>query len=197
MHLKKSGAEAGDTVAVLGIGGLGHMALQYAHRMGFKVVAIGRGQHRADTALALGAYIYLDINQDNPADKLVKLGGAKAILTTIDNPPVTASLLPGLAPEGRLVLLGIGQDPLLVNTGHLVVGERSIVGSITGSPFDNEKALKFCVLTGIRPRIETLPLEKANEAYQRMKSGDVKFRMVLCIASSSSDQELSDGFYKN
>lgn len=177
--LKKCGAEAGDIVAILGIGGLGHMAVQYARQMGFKVVAVGRGKNITDNALALGAHVYIDTNQEDAAERLQQMGGAKAILTTIDKPSVTSSLLPSLAPEGRLVLLGIGQDPLQVSAGHLVIGQRSIIGSITGSPHDNEKTLHFSVLTGVRPRIETMPLEKANEAYQKMKSGKVKFRMVL------------------
>lgn len=183
--LKKCGAEAGDIVAILGLGGLGHMAVQYARQMGFKVVAVARGNDIADDALALGAHIYIDSHQEDAADSLQKMGGAKAMLTTIDKPSVTSSLLPGLAPEGQLVLLGIGQDPLHVSAGHMVIGERRILGSITGSPYDNEKALNFSVLSGVRPMIETMPLEKANEAYQRMKSGDVKFRMVLTTGQAS------------
>lgn len=186
--LKKSGAEAGDMVAVLGIGGLGHMALQYARKMGFKVVAIGRGTDIRDEALALGAHIYIDTNIEDAAGKLVELGGAKAIITTIGKADAVSALVPGLAPRGRLVVLGAGKDPLTVSAGQLVVGERSILGSITGSPFENEKTLNFSVLAGVRPQIETLPFEKAFEAYQRMKSGDVKFRMVLTF----EDKKIED-----
>ncbi|AFT90197.1 alcohol dehydrogenase [Paraburkholderia phenoliruptrix] len=182
--LTKSGAEAGDVVAVLGIGGLGHMALQYARRMGFKVVAAGRGTDIADDALALGAHVYIDTNQEDAAARLQAMGGAKAIVTTIGNTAVVSALLRGLAPQGRLIVLGVGKDPLPISTGQLVVGERSIAGSITGSPYENEKALDFSVLTGVRPMIETMPLENAFIAYQRMKRGDVKFRMVLTMGQT-------------
>lgn len=179
--LKKSGAQAGDLVAILGIGGLGHMALQYARKMGFKVVAVGRGQDIAEDALMLGAHIYIDTRSDDAAARLKSLGGAKAIITTIGNAEAVSALMPGLAPRGRLVLLGAGKDPLPVVAGHLVVGERSVLGSITGTPYEIERTLDFSVLADVRPRIETMPLEKAFEAFQKMKSGDVKFRMVLTM----------------
>jgi alcohol dehydrogenase len=177
--LKKCGAEAGDTVAVLGIGGLGHMAVQYARRMGFRVIALGRGQDIATEALHLGAHLYLDTQTDDVVARIKNLGGAQAIISTITQAAAVAPLMSSLAPQGRLVLLGASKDLLPVSIGHLVVGERSLLGSITGSPYENEKTLDFSLLTGVRPRIETLPLEQANEAYQRMKSGEVKFRMVL------------------
>jgi alcohol dehydrogenase len=179
--LKKSGAEAGDLVAILGIGGLGHMALQYARKMGFKVAAVGRGQDIAEDALALGAHHYIDTRSEDAAARLKAMGGAKAIVTTIRNAAEVSALIAGLVPRGRLVLLGTGKNPLPVSAGHLVIGERSVLGSITGTPYENEKALDFSVLTDVRPRIETLPLEKAFEAYEKMKSGDVKFRMVLTM----------------
>lgn len=179
--LKKSGAQAGDTVAVLGIGGLGHMALQYARRMGFKVVAVGRGHDIAEDALALGAYLYLDLEQGDAAARLQGMGGAQAIISTIGHAATVSALLAGLAPRGRLVVLGAGKDPLPIPAGHLVVGERDVLGSITGTPYENEKTLNFSVLAGVRPRIEVMPLEHAHEAYRRMKSGDVKFRMVLTM----------------
>jgi len=179
--LKKSGAEAGDTVAVLGIGGLGHMAVQYARRMGFRVVAIGRGQDIATDALALGAHRYIDTQQEDAAEALKALGGAKAILSTPVHAAPVAALMPGLAPEGRMVLLGVGKDPLPVAMGPLIGGERGVIGSITGSPYENERTLDFSVLAGVRPGIETMPLERATEAYRRMRSGEVKFRMVLTM----------------
>jgi alcohol dehydrogenase len=179
--LKKCGAQPGDIVAILGIGGLGHMALQYARRMGFKVVAVGRGSDIAQDALALGAHVYIDTDEEEAAQKLKSMGGAQAIVTTIGHAEAVSALLAGLAPQGRLVLLGAGKDPLPVSAGHMVVGERSILGSITGTPYENEKTLDFSLLTGVRPVIEVIPLEKANEAYRRMKSGDVKFRMVLAV----------------
>lgn len=184
--LKKSGAEAGDLVAILGIGGLGHMALQYARRMGFKVVAIGRGQGIAADALKLGAHVYIDTQSDDAGNRLKSLGGAQAIITTIGNAEAVAALMPGLTPRGRLVLLGAGKTPLPLMAGHLVVGERSVFGSITGTPFDNEKALGFSVLTDVRPWVETMPLEKAFDAYLKMKSGDVKFRMVLTMKDKAN-----------
>lgn len=183
--LKASGAEPGDTVAIVGIGGLGHMALQYARRMGFRVVAIGRGTDIAGEAGALGAHRYLDTDQEDPAEALAEMGGAAAILTTIGDTAVVSALVSGLAPGGTLVLLGIGPDPLAVSMGQIVGGERGVVGSITGSPFENERTLDFSVLTGARPRIETMPLERAHEAYRRMRSGDVKFRMVLTMKEAT------------
>ena len=183
--LKSSGAEAGDTVAVMGIGGLGHMALQYARRMGFRVIAVGRGQDIAADAIDLGAHRYVDTDRQDAAKVLSALGGAKAIVTTIGNPAAVSALMPGLAPEGRLVLLGPGKDSLAVSMGLLVGGERGMIGSITGSPFENERTLDFSVLTGVRPRIETMPLERAGEAYRKMRSGDAKFRMVLVMGDPS------------
>lgn len=183
--LKKCGAQAGDSVVILGIGGLGHMAVQYARRMGFKVVAVGRGADIADEALALGAHLYIDSQQTDAASTLQRMGGVHAIVTTVGHADSVAALMPGLAPQGRLVLLGAGKDPLPVSAGHLVIGERSVLGSITGSPFENEKTLNFSVLAGVRPMIEVMPLAQANEAYQKMKSGDVKFRMVLSMTRPS------------
>ena len=179
--LKKSGAQAGDTVAILGIGGLGHMALQYARRMGFKVVAIGRGGDIAQDALELGAHVYVDSLAEDAAAVLQAHGGAQAVITTVSSAAAVTALMDGLAPAGRLVVLGAGKDPLLVSSGKLVVGERGVLGSITGTPYDNEKTLAFSVLADVRPRIVTMPLERAAEAYQRMQSGDVKFRMVLTM----------------
>lgn len=179
--LKKCGAQAGDTVAILGIGGLGHMALQYSRRMGFKTIALGRGDDIAQDAIALGAHIYIDMNTQDAVRELKGIGGARAILTTISHAETVSSIMKALEPQGRLVLLGAGKNALPISTGNLVVGERSILGSITGSPYENEKTLNFSVLAGVRPMIEAMPLEKANEAYQKMKSGNTKFRMVLTM----------------
>lgn len=179
--LKKSGAQAGDTVAILGVGGLGHMALQYARRMGFRVVAVGRGSEVAADALALGAHVYVDGDREDAAARLQAMGGAQVVLATISHPETVAALIGGLAPHGQLVLLAAGPDLLPVSARQLVIGERCVRGSITGSPYENEKTLAFSVLAGVRPMIEVMPLEKANEAYQRMKSGDARFRMVLAM----------------
>lgn len=182
--LKKCGAQAGDTVAILGIGGLGHMALQYARRMGFRVVAIGRGSDIAADALALGAHTYIDNREEDAVARLKDMGGAQAIVTTIDHADTVAALLAGLAPEGRLVVLNPGKAPLQVPAGLLVGGQRDILGSITGTPHDNEKALNFSVLVDVRPCIEVLPLEQAAEALRRLRSGGVRYRMVLTTGRS-------------
>lgn len=145
------------------------------------MVAIGRGQDIAADAARLGAHRYVDGEREDAAGVLAALGGAAAILTTIGDAGVASALIPGLAPGGRLVLLGIGKDPLAVAMGQIVGGERGVIGSITGSPYENERALDFSVLTGVRPMIETMPLERAADAYERMKSGNVKFRMVLTM----------------
>jgi len=179
--LKKCGAQAGDTVAILGIGGLGHIALQYARRMGFRVAAVGRGGDIAADALALGAHIYIDNREEDAAARLKSMGGAQAIVTTIDHADTVSALLAGLAPEGRLVMLNPGKDPLQVPGSLLVGGQRGILGSMTGTPYDNEKALNFSVLVDVRPRTEVLPLAQATEALRRLRSGDVKFRMVLTM----------------
>lgn len=182
--LRKSGAEPGDIVAVLGIGGLGHMALQYARKMGFKVVAVGRGQDIAEDALKLGAHIYIDTRVEDAAEKLKAMGGAQALVTTIGNAETVSELMGGLAPQGRLMVLGVAKDPLSVSTGQLVVGQKSVAGSLTGTPYQSERALDFSVLTSVRPMIETMPLQMALDAYRRVRSGDVRFRMVLVMGSS-------------
>lgn len=188
--LKKCGAQASDTVAVLGIGGLGHMALQYARRMGFRVVAIGRGKTIAEDASALGAHIYIDLHEDDAAAVLQQMGGARAIVSTIGDSATVTAAMGGLSPEGRLVVLGAGKDPLAVSAGRLVVGERSVIGSITGTPYENEKTLDFSVLAGVRPMIEAIPFEQANEAIRRLKSGDARFRIVLTMAREGAAEEV-------
>lgn len=179
--LKKSGAQAGDLVAIQGIGGLGHLALQYARKMGFKIVAIGRGEAIANDALALGAHIYFDTHHGDAAAWLQGMGGAQVIMTTITDIAAVSPLMAGLAPQGKLIVVGVGKEPLTVSTGLLVAGERMVQGTITGSPYESEKTLDFSVLTDVRPQIEIMPFENANEAYQKMKSGKAKFRMVLTM----------------
>lgn len=179
--LKKSGVQAGDLVAVQGIGGLGHLALQYARRMGFKVVAIGRGPDIARDARALGAHVYVDAAQEEPLTRLRELGGADVIVATITDSAAASRLFGGLAPRGRLLVVGVGKEPLAVVPGALVGGERVIQGAITGTPFESEKTLAFSVLADVRARIETYPLARAQEAYARMRSGEAKFRVVLTM----------------
>lgn len=182
--LRKSGAQAGDLVAIQGIGGLGHLAVQYARRMGFRVVAVGRGADIAEDARRLGAHAYVDAGTEDAVARLKEMGGAQVILTTITDSDAASALMPGLAPQGRLLVVGVGRSPLKVSPGALVGGERIVQGAITGSPYETERTLDFSVLADIRPMIETLPLERTIEAYQRMRSGASRFRMVLTMASS-------------
>jgi alcohol dehydrogenase len=183
--LKKSGAQAGDTVAILGIGGLGHMAIQYARRMGFKVVAVGRGSDIAESAKRLGAHVYIDTHHEDAVVRLQEMGGADVILSTITDSAVVSSIFPAMAPGGKLIMVGVGRDPVAVQPGQIVGGERAVMGSITGSPYESEKTMDFSVLADIRPLIETMPLEKAADAYHRMISGEAKFRMVLTMGVAS------------
>lgn len=179
--LLKSGAEAGDTVVVQGIGGLGHLALQYARKMGFRVIAVGRGEHIQQDVLALGAHLYVDTQKVDAVEAIRKLGGAQVILTTITDSAAASALINALAPKGKFMVVGVGKDPLTIAPGLMVGNEISVQGAITGTPFEAEKTLKFSLLADIRARIDTMPLEKANEAYQRMRSGEVEYRMVLTI----------------
>ncbi len=183
--LKKSGAQAGDLVAIFGIGGLGHLAIQYAKRMGFKVVAIGRGQDITQQVKTLGAHIYIDTEQENAVERLQQLGKAQVILTTITNGEVSSTLFAGLASRGKLLVVGVGKEPLVIPSPLLVGGERHMQGSITGTPYEIEKTLDFSVLTDVRAMIETFPLEQAQQAYLRMKSGQAQFRVVLTISKNS------------
>lgn len=175
--LKKSGAEAGDLVAILGIGGLGHLAVQYAVKMGFEVVAIGRKPELAERVYALGVHHYL--TGDDVAEQLQHSGGAKAIISTINHADTVAKVVKSLAPQGKLVLLGADKTPLALSIGQLVGNEQSIIGSLTGTPLDNEKTLKFSRLADIQAQIERYPLRQAKTAFEKMKNGEVRFRAVL------------------
>lgn len=177
--LKKSGAQAGDTIAILGIGGLGHLALQYARRMGFKVIAIGRGQDIHNQVMTLGAHIYIDTDQDDAVKKLQQLGKVQVILTTITHAEVSSELFSALAPRGKLIVVGVGKQPLVISAPLLVGGERIVQGTITGTPYEIEKTLDFSLLADVRAMIETFPLEQAQTAYLKVKSGKVSFRAVL------------------
>ena len=182
--LKKSGAQAGDLVAVHGIGGLGHLAVQYARKMGFKVVAIGRGSDIAEDARVLGAHVYVDAREEDAVLRLREMGGAQVILTTATDSAAASALVAGLAPRGRLLVVGVGKEAVSVFPGALVGGERMVQGAITGSPYESEKTLEFSVLADIRPMIETYPLERADAAYRKMRSGDARFRMVLTMGKA-------------
>lgn len=177
--LRHSGAQAGEVVAVLGIGGLGHLGVQFAARMGFKTVAIARGADKGPLAKQLGASVYIDSTSQNPAEELSKLGGAKVILATVTDAKTMSLVIPGLAVEGKLLVVGVSGEPIEVPPLLLISGRRSVAGWPSGTASDSEDTLRFSVLSNVRPMIETFPLAKANDAYQRMLSGRARFRVVL------------------
>jgi D-arabinose 1-dehydrogenase-like Zn-dependent alcohol dehydrogenase len=179
--LRHSGALPGDLVAVQGIGGLGHLGVQFAAKFGYRVAAIGRGAGNADRARELGATAYIDSAATNPAQALQKLGGAKVILATAPSSKAMSALIDGLAPNGRLMVIGAAFDPIEVTPIQLISGSRSIQGWASGTPTDSEDTLRFAELSGVRALIETYPLEQAEEAYARMLSGKAVFRVVLTI----------------
>jgi D-arabinose 1-dehydrogenase-like Zn-dependent alcohol dehydrogenase len=179
--LRHSGAMPGDLVAVLGIGGLGHLGIQFANKFGYKVAAIGRGPESAALAKKLGASVYIDNKVTNAAEALQKLGGAQVILATAPSSKAMSELIDGLAPNGKLMVLGATMDPIQVTPVQLISGSRAIQGWASGTPTDAEETLRFAELTGVHPMIETYPLEKAAEAYARMISGNAQFRVVLTM----------------
>jgi D-arabinose 1-dehydrogenase-like Zn-dependent alcohol dehydrogenase len=179
--LRHSGALPGDLVAVQGIGGLGHLGVQYASKFGYKVAAIGRGSANAALAKKLGASIYIDSKTTKPAEALQQLGGAQVILATAPSSKAMSELIDGLGPNGKLMVIGVTFDPIEVTPVQLITGNRAIQGWLTGTPADSEDTLRFSELTGVRSMIETYPLEKAAEAYARMLSGDAQFRVVLTM----------------
>ena len=179
--LRHSGALPGDLVAVQGIGGLGHLGIQFANKFGYKVAAIGRGAETAALAKKLGASVYIDSKTTNAAEALQKLGGARAILATAPSSKAMSELIDGLGPNGKLIVIGVAFDPIEVTPVQLINGSRSIQGWAAGTPADEEDTLRFAELTGVRPMIETYPLEKAAEAYARMMSGKAEFRVVLTM----------------
>jgi D-arabinose 1-dehydrogenase-like Zn-dependent alcohol dehydrogenase len=179
--LRHNGALPGDLVAVQGIGGLGHLGIQYANKFGYKVAAIGRDSENAALAIKLGASVYIDSNATSPAEELQKLGGAQVILATAPSSKAMSKLVDGLAPNGKLIVIGATFDPIEVTPIQLISGSRAIQGWSTGTPADSEDTLRFSELTGVRPMIETYPLEKVGEAYARMNGGNAKFRVVLTM----------------
>ena len=179
--LRHSGATPGDLVAVLGIGGLGHLGIQFANKFGYNVAAIGRGPEDAALAKKLGARVYIDDKVANPVEALQKLGGAQVILATAPSSKAMSELFDGLGPNGKLMVIGLTSDPIEVTPVQLISGSRRIQGWAAGTPADSEDTLKFAELTGVRPMIETYPLEKAAEAYARMISGKARFRVVLTM----------------
>jgi D-arabinose 1-dehydrogenase-like Zn-dependent alcohol dehydrogenase len=179
--LRHSGAQPDDLVAVLGIGGLGHLGIQFANKFGYRVAAIGRGSENAALAKKLGASVYIDNKVTNAAEELQKLGGAQVILATAPSSKAMSALIDGLAPNGKLMVVGVAFDPIEVTPVQLITGSRTIQGWAAGTPTDAEDTLRFAQLTGVRPMIETYPLEKAGEAYARMMSGNAQFRVVLTM----------------
>jgi len=179
--IRNAPARTGDLVAIQGIGGLGHLGVQFANRMGFRVAALGTGADKEELARSLGAHHYIDTKREDPATALQALGGAKLILATAPSGKAMSRLIGGLRARGRMVVVGVGMDPIEVNPAELVFGTRSLEGALTGSPIDAEETLAFSLLAGVRPRIETMPLEAAAEAYGKMMRGEARFRMVLVM----------------
>jgi D-arabinose 1-dehydrogenase-like Zn-dependent alcohol dehydrogenase len=179
--LRHSGAFPGDLVAVQGIGGLGHLGIQFANKFGYRVAAIGRGSENAVLAKKLGATVYIDSRATNAAEALQQLGGARVILATAPSSKAMSELIDGLGPNGKLLVIGAAFDPIEVTPVQLISGSRTIQGWASGTPVDAEDTLRFAELTGVRPMIETYPLERAAEAYARMLSGDAQFRVVLTM----------------
>ena len=179
--LRHSGAMPGDLVAVQGVGGLGHLGVQFAKNFGFTVAAIGRGIENAKLAEKLGASVYIDSKATNAAEALQKMGGAQVILATAPNSRAMSELIDGLGPNGKLVVIGVSLDPIEVTPIQLVSRTRTIEGWASGTPTDSEDTMRFAELTGVRPMIETYPLEMAGEAYARMLSGNAQFRVVLTM----------------
>ncbi len=179
--LRHSGAFPGDLVAVQGIGGLGHLGIQFGNKFGYKVAAIGRGSETAALAKKLGASVYVDSELTNAAKALQKLGGAQVILATAPSSKAMSELVDGLGPNGKLIVIGATFDPIEVTPIQLISGSRTIQGWAAGTPTDSEDTLHFAELKGVRPMIETYPLEKADEAYARMMSGKAQFRVVLTM----------------
>jgi propanol-preferring alcohol dehydrogenase len=177
--LRKGAARPGDLVAVQGIGGLGHLAIQYAAKLGLRVVAIARGEEKRALALKLGATEYIDSAVVDPAKALQELGGAQVIVATAASGASMSPLLDGLTLRGRLIVLGGSTDPIEVSSTSLIFGGRSIHGSLTGTPSENEENLAFSVANDVRPMVEVVPLAEAGPAYERMLSGAARFRMVL------------------
>jgi len=177
--LRNSGARPGDVVAVLGVGGLGHLGVQFAAKMGFKTVAIARGQDKEPLARQLGAWHYLDSEAQDAAAELTTLGGARVILATVTSGKAMSAVVGGLSINGKLIVIGAAGDPLELPPALLISGRRSIVGWPSGTSIDSQDTLSFSALTGVRSMNEIFPLERVTEAYERMMSGKARFRAVL------------------
>src|SRR5262247_3792892 len=181
--LRNAPAKAGELVAVLGIGGLGHLGVQYARHMGFEVVAIARGTNTAELAKKLGAHHYIDSAATDPAAALQALGGAKVILITASGGKTVAETFKGLRPNGISVDVGVGPEPIEITSVDLIFGERKVAGSLTGNPATADTTLRFSALSGVSAMIETVPLDQAAAAYAKMMAGQARFRIVLVTAN--------------
>ena len=179
--LRSSVARPGDLVAILGVGGLGHLGVQYAAKMGFEVVAIARGTEKETLARELGAHHYVDSTSADVAKELKRLGGAKVVLATVTVPDAMTPALGGLKPRGQLVVVGVSPDPLQVPPFAIIPGSTAVQGHASGTAQDSEDTLRFSALTGVVPTIETVPLAEAQAAYDKMMNGDARFRMVLTM----------------
>ncbi|HKE41233.1 MAG TPA: alcohol dehydrogenase catalytic domain-containing protein [Casimicrobiaceae bacterium] len=179
--LRNAPARAGELVAVVGIGGLGHLAVQYARRMGFEVVAIARGADQGELAKKLGAHHYVDNAATDPAEALQALGGAKVILITASGGKTVAETFKGLHPGGTSIVLGVGPEPIEVVSSDLIFGSCKLEGALTGDPATGDATLRFSALSGVSAMIETAPLEKAADAYAKMMAGKARFRIVLTM----------------
>jgi D-arabinose 1-dehydrogenase-like Zn-dependent alcohol dehydrogenase len=184
--LRNSGARGGDLVAVQAIGGLGHLGIQYARKLGFRTVALSRGADKRALALELGAHEYIDTDAGDPAAALQKLGGAKVILATAPSAQLTGKLVDGLARNGVLVVLGAAPEPIQVSPFQLIGQRRRIQGWPSGTAEDSEETLAFSALSGVVSRNEVFPLEKAQDAYERMLSNKARFRVVLQVRSKAA-----------
>jgi D-arabinose 1-dehydrogenase-like Zn-dependent alcohol dehydrogenase len=179
--LRHSGARPGDLVAIQGIGGLGHLGIQFASKFGYRVAALSRGKENEALARKLGAHIYIDTSAGNPAEALQKLGGARVILATAPAAKPMSAVIDGLGANGKMIVVGATPDPIEVSPVQLIRGRKSIQGWPSGTPADSEDTLRFAELSGVRPMIERFPLAKVNEAYVRMMSGKAEYRVVLTM----------------
>jgi len=180
--LRHSGATPGDVVAILGIGGLGHLGVQFANKLGFRTVAIARGSDKEALSRKLGAHHFIDSATEDVATALNRLGGARAVLATVTSAKAMTPVIEGLAVRGRLVVVGVDAEPIEVSPIQLIGASRSVVGHASGASIDSQDALAFSALSDVRPMIETMPLSRAPEAYARMMRGEARFRMVLTMA---------------
>lgn len=181
--LRNAGARPPDLVAVLGVGGLGHLAIQYAVKMGYHTVALARGSDKEALSRQLGAHHYIDTSRQDPAAELTRLGGARVVLATATNSAAMNAVVGGLSVDGKLIVLGVDAEPLSVAPLALIGPRRSVQGWPSGTPVDSEDTLNFSALTGVRAMVETYPLARAPEAFARMMSGGARFRVVITPGS--------------